>query len=173
MSTDCPKRLGAFTLVELLIVIMVLIIAAAIVIPNIGSAADAQAMSAARVLACDLEVARDLALKTRCPHTMLFSSDRQSYKVVADYGEESYAAADEIDHPVVAGRTFEVTLAERNGMRAVSVVDVSFGGDDYVTFNELGEPSSAGSMTVQAGDTQIRIAVTGLTGSVSTARVSD
>ena len=49
MSTDCPKRLGAFTLVELLIVIMVLIIAAAIVIPNIGSAADAQAMSAANV----------------------------------------------------------------------------------------------------------------------------
>jgi len=173
VSRGYPKRLGAFTLVELLIVIAVLIIAAAIVIPNIGSAADAQAMSAARVLASDLEVARDLALKTQRPHTVLFSSDRQSYKVVADYDGEPYAEAEAVDHPAVTGRTFEVTLAERNGMHAVSVADVSFGGDAYVTFDELGEPSSAGSMTVQAGDTQIRIAVAGLTGSVSTARVSD
>jgi len=173
MSRGCPTRLAAFTLVELLMVIAVLIIAAAIGIPNIGSAADAQAMGAARVLTYDLEVARDLALKTRRPHTVLFSSDRQSYKVVADYGDESYAAAQAIDDPVVAGRTFEVTLAERNGMRAVSVAAVSFGGDAYVTFDEMGEPSSAGSVIVQAGDTQIRIAVAGLTGSVSTARVSD
>jgi len=173
MSSDRSEGRAAFTLVELLMVITVLIIAAAIVIPNIGSAAGAQAMSAARVLACDLELARDLALKTQRPHTVLFSSDEQSYKVVADYGDESYTAADAIDHPVVAGRTFEVTLAERNGMGEVSVVAVSFGGDACVTFSELGEPSSAGSITVQAGETQMEVAVAGLTGSVSISRVSD
>jgi len=163
--------MGGFTLVELLMVITVLIIAAAIVIPNIGSAADAQAMSAARALASDLELARHLALKTAQPHTVLFSDDLQSYKVVAEYGGESYAAADAIPHPVVSGKTFEVTLSARNGMGAVTVASASFGGDAYVTFNELGEPSSAGEVTVEAGDLQIVVAVAGLTGSVSTTRV--
>jgi len=144
--------MGGFTLVELLMVITVLIIAAAIVIPNIGSAADAQAMSAARALASDLELARHLALKTAQPHTVLFSDDLQSYKVVS-------------------GKTFEVTLSARNGMGAVTVASASFGGDAYVTFNELGEPSSAGEVTVEAGDLQIVVAVAGLTGSVSTTRV--
>jgi len=173
MSRQRSYRPAAFTLVELLLVVAVLIIAAAIVLPNIGSAGDAQAKSAATVLTSDLELARDLALKTQCPHTVLFSSDEQSYKVVADYAGEAYAAAQAVEHPVVEGTLFEGTLAERNGMGGVSVTDVSFGGDACVTFNELGEPSAAGSVTVQAGRTQMRIAVTGLTGSVSTTRVSD
>jgi prepilin-type N-terminal cleavage/methylation domain-containing protein len=165
-------RRGGFTLVELLMVITILIIAAAVVIPNIGSAGDAQAMSAARILSADIEVARDMALKTQRPHTVLFSSDLQSYKVVADYAGEAYAMADAIEHPAVEARAFEVTLAERNGMSAVVVANASFGGDAYVTFNELGEPSSSGSVTVEAGGTQIRVAVAGLTGSVSTIRLT-
>ncbi len=173
MNQGHEIRRGAFTLVELLMVITVLIIAAAIVLPNIGSAGDAQAMSAARVVAADLEMARDLALKTQRPHTVLFSDDEQSYKVVEDYGGESYSAADAIDHPVVEGRTFEVTLARLNGMAGVTVSEVTFGGDGYVTFNELGEPSSSGSVTVEAGRTQMQIEVAGLTGSVSTTRVSN
>jgi len=173
MSRDRSTRPAAFTLVELLMVVAVLIIAAAIVIPNLGTAGDAQAMSAARALASDMELARDLALKTQRPHTLLFSGDERSYKVVADYAGETYAAAQAVEHPVRAGSTFEVTLSERNGMSAVSVTDVSFGGDGYVTFNELGEPSAAGSVTVQAGQARMRIAVAGLTGSVSTAKVSD
>jgi len=164
---------AAFTLVELLVVITVLVIAAAIVIPNIGSAGDTQAMSAARAVAADIEVARDLALKTQRPHTVLFSNDEQSYKVVADYDDEAYAAADAIDHPVVEGRTFEVTLARRNGMGGVVVSDVAFGGEKYVTFSELGEPSAAGSITLGAGQVQMRINVAGLTGSVSTTRIAN
>ncbi|MFO8015434.1 MAG: GspH/FimT family pseudopilin [Phycisphaerae bacterium] len=173
MNADRATTRGAFTLVELLMVITILIIAAAVVIPNIGAASDTQAMSAARIVAADLEVTRDLALKTQRPHTMLFSSDSQSYKVVSDYGGEPYTSAEAIEHPVLEGRAFEVTLAERNGMSAVVVANVSFGGDAYVTFNELGEPSSSGSITVEAGDVQIRVAVAGLTGSVSTIRLAN
>jgi hypothetical protein len=69
------------------------------------------------------------------------------------------------------GQTFEVTLSERNGMGAVTVTDVTFGTDTHVTFNELGEPSSPGSITVGAGGAQMRVDVAGLTGSVSTSRL--
>jgi type II secretion system protein H len=173
MNPTPQGRRGGFTLVELLMVVAVLIIAAAIVIPNIGSAADAQAVSAARMLAADLEVARNLALKTQRPHTVLFRSDRQAYKVVADYGGEAYASATAVDHPVISGRTFEIVPADRNGTGAVEVLSVSFGGNTYVTFNELGEPSAPGTITLQAGETQMQITVAGLTGSVTTTRVAN
>jgi len=164
---------SGFTLIELIVVIVILMIAAAIVIPNIGTAGDRQATSAARTLASDIEMARSLALKTQRPHTVLFSPTRQSYKIVADYSGGTYAAVQAISHPVVVGKRFEVTLAEHNGMGNVQVTGVSFGGDAYVTFDALGDPSSAGTITLQAADIQMEVSVAGLTGSVSTQRTAN
>jgi len=174
-SARRPASVGrcAFTLVELLIVVAVLVIAAAVVIPNIGSAADAQAMSAARVLAADIEMARSLALRSMRPHTVLFSDDLQSYKVVADYDGGSFAAAEAVPHPVTEGKRMETTLAERLGMDRVTVESVSFGGERFVTFNELGEPSASGTVIVAAGDLEVEVAVAALTGTVTVSRVSD
>jgi len=164
-----PDR--GFTLVELLIVIAVLVIAAAIVIPSIGSAADTQAVSAARVLGSDLEVTRSLALTTQEPHSLVFSPDLQSYKVVANYGGEAYATVVAVPHPVTAGRQFDVTLARQNGMDAVRIAGVSFGGSTYVTFDSQGEPSSAGAVTVESGQVQMQVSVAALTGAVTVTRL--
>ena len=161
-----------FTLVELLIVIAVLVIAAAIVIPSIGSAADTQAVSAARVLGSDLEVTRSLALTTQQPHSLVFSPDLQSYKVVADYGGQAYATVAAVPHPVTAGRQFDVTLARQNGMSAVRITGVAFGGNTYVTFDSQGEPSSAGVVAVESGRVQMQVSVGALTGAVTIARIS-
>ena len=165
-------RSQAFTIVELLIVIAVLVIAAAIVIPSIGSAADAQAISAARVLGSDLEVTRSLALTTQQPHSLVFSPDLQSYKVLANYSGEPYASAVAIAHPVAAGKQFEVTLSRQNGMSAVRIVGPAFGGKTYVTFNSQGEPSSGGTVTVESGQVEMQISVAALTGAVTVTRVS-
>lgn len=160
-----------FTLVEMLIVVAVLIIAAAIVIPSIGSAADTQAVSAARVLGSDLEVTRSLALTTQRLHSLVFSPDLQSYKVVADYGGEAYATVAAVPHPVTAGRAFDVTLARQNGMNAVRMAGVAFGANTYVTFDSQGEPSSAGIVTVESGRVQMQVSVAALTGAVSITRI--
>jgi len=170
---DNTGRRPGVTLIELMVVIVILMIAAAVVIPNIGTAGDTQTTGAARVLASDLETARSLALKTQRPHTVLFSPTRQSYKVVADYAGTTYASTQAIAHPVVVGKAFEVTLAEHNGMGNVQVTGVSFGGDAYVTFDALGEPSSAGTVNLQAGGVQMEVTVAGLTGSIATERVSN
>jgi len=161
-----------FTLVELLIVVAVLVIAAVIVIPSIGSAADTQAVSAARVLGSDLEMARSLALTTQRLHSVVFSPDLQSYKVVADYGGEAYATVAAVAHPVTAGRQFDVTLARKNGMNAVRMAGVAFGGNTYVTFDSQGEPSSGGTVTVESGQVQMQVSVAALTGGVTITRIS-
>lgn len=169
-----PTQYGrrAFTLIELLVVIVVLLIAAAVVIPNIGTTADSQSISAARTLAAHLELTRNLALTTQMPHSVVFSTDNQSYKVVANYAGQSYSTVVAVAHPAEPGRRLEATLAALNGMSGVQVVAVSFGGNAYVTFDSAGEPSAAGTVTLRAGQIQMQISVAALTGMVSVTRTA-
>lgn len=168
-------RERAFTLAEMVVVVLVMAIAAAIVIGGIGTTKDSQAISAARVLASDLEMARNLAVTTQAPHTVLFSSDRQSYKVVANYTGEGYALATAVEHPVRGNERFEVRLASLNGMESVVVGPVSFGVgvETYVTFDAQGDPSNGGSVTLCSGGTEMVISVEALTGAVSVARSAE
>ena len=168
-TTRGPTR-SALTLIEILIVVMILAIGAMIVIPSIGSTADTQAVGAARVLQADLEVARSLALTTQQSYSLVFSPDKQSYKVVANYTGVAYATAVAVGHPVNAGKLFEVTLSRLNGMPLVTVTNVSFGGPTYVTFLSQGDPVAAGSVTIQAGAVEMVVAVEGLTGIVTATR---
>lgn len=166
------EGLRGFTLVEIIIVVLVLMIAAAVVIPSIGTAADSQVISAARVLACDMEAARSLALTTQQTHTILFSSDRQSYKVVADYAGGAYGVTAAIDHPVRATDPFEVTLAQMNGMSRVVVTDVDFADEAFVTFDSQGQASNSGTVALAAGSFRMQVSVEALTGVVSVTSVS-
>jgi Tfp pilus assembly protein FimT len=166
-------REPAYTLAEMVVVVLVLAIAAAIVIGSIGTTKDAQAISAARVLASDVELARNLAVTTQAPHTVLFSSDRQSYKVVANYTGGGYALATAVEHPVRGNERFEVRLASLNGMGSAVVETVNFGGQTYVTFDAEGDPSNGGSVTLRSGRTGMVISVEALTGAVSVARSAE
>jgi prepilin-type N-terminal cleavage/methylation domain-containing protein len=163
---------GGFSLIEIIVVMMVLAIAAAVIIPNIGSAGDSQAIGAARVVKSDLEVARSLALTTQQPHSVVFSPDRQTYKVIANYTGTPYATTAAVSHPVLANRAYEVNLAIQNRMSDVTVVSVSFGGATYVTFGPQGEPSAAGLIALRAGGTQMQIQVAALTGRITVTRIS-
>ena len=170
MRTIAPPLAAAFTLVEILIVGLVLMIAAAIVIPNIGSADDSQAIAAAAILQSDLEVARSMAMTTQVPHSVVFSPDRQSYKVVANYTGVAYASAVAINHPVLKGKLYEVRLNGLNGMGRVSVTSIAFGGQPYVTFQSLGDPTAAGSVVLHAGNIIMTVSVEAMTGIVSVTR---
>ena len=61
-SRSRPPSSGAFTLVELMVVIIILAIVAAITVPSLSSGADFQALSAARMLMADLQYAQDFAV---------------------------------------------------------------------------------------------------------------
>jgi type II secretory pathway pseudopilin PulG len=172
MTSVCRRGRRAFTLVEILIVILVLMIGAAIVIPSIGSAADSQATSAARVLQGDLEVARSLAMTTQQPYSVVFSADLQSYKVVVNYSGVDYTQVVAVSHPVHKGQLFQTTLRNLNGMDSVRVIAVNFGGQKYVTFLSLGDPNTGGSVTLQAGNVVMALSVEALTGVITTIRTA-
>jgi prepilin-type N-terminal cleavage/methylation domain-containing protein len=170
MTHTFTHKPAAFTLVEILIVVLVIAIGAAIVIPNIGTSANTAVVSAARVVQSDLEVARSLALTTQNPHSVVFSSDLQSYKVVMNYSGGPYASTLAVNHPVNQGQVYQVTLPALNGMSKVQVTNVTFGAGTYVTFQSTGDPVTSGSITLKGGTVQMVITVEGLTGLVTVAR---
>jgi Tfp pilus assembly protein FimT len=172
MTMSPRKHAPAYTLVELMVVVLVLIIIAGVVVPTLVSGQDSQATAAARIVASDLETARSLAVTTLVPHSLVFNADLTAYKIVADYAGEEYGAAVPIDHPVKAGSEYAVTLASQTGMGSVQVAGADFGGATYVTFDAQGEPSAAGSITLAAGPFQVQVSVESLTGNITVAATS-
>ena len=164
---DFRGRRGGFTLVELLIVIAIISIAALTAIPMMSSAASMQIRSAANMLTADLEYAKSMAI-----------SRAQIYSVVFDAGADSYRIEDKdgnpLLHPVKKGFFYEIDFQNDGRLNKVDIISVDFDSTSKVTFDYLGSPyngSSAplnnGVINLQAGSTNTIITVEPVTGYVS------
>lgn len=140
-SKAFEKTGKGFTLIELIVVIVILSVAAVLAVPMLSSAADVQVRSAAARLAADLDYARGMAVTHQRP-----------FQVVCVPGSESYSLRDAsgvIAHPLDPG-TFEVNFAADSRLSRVDMVSANFDGavDNTVTFDYLGAPySGAGTGT--------------------------
>ena len=72
-------RARGFSLAEVLTMVLVIGIAAAVVIPVLGSSDYSVTVSGARRVASDLQYAQDLAIATQKDITVTFDVDRESY----------------------------------------------------------------------------------------------
>jgi len=164
-SSERPiaERAPAFTLVEILVVIVILAIAAAVVVPNLGSAADIQVLSGARRIAGDLEYAQNYAIATGDSVTI-------SFRDKDDPNANSYIVSNTsgtLTHPI--NKTdYVIVFSSIDGMSGVSIDSVNFDGNSNVTFDALGAPSNAsdGTVTLSSGSDTYRITVVPVTGRV-------
>ena len=163
------KRLPAFTLIELLIVLLILGIVGAMVVPMVSGTDDAQCEAAARVIVADLELAQSTALARQAEVALVFGEDGESYKVVLsgvqDLGD--YAALVTLEHPLMPGRNYEVNVVADLRLPDVVLSDADFGGDRYVVFDTFGSPGFGGSIVVTAGAASLTVSVEPITGAVS------
>src|SRR5215213_5163177 len=90
--------IGGFTLIEILVVVVILGIAAAIVVPAIGSRSDLKATSAARMIMADLIYTQNRSISQQKWHYVRFDKTAQSYEVL----EQITPSAVLIKHPVEA-----------------------------------------------------------------------
>lgn len=132
-TMEQKKQNNGFTLVELIVVVLILSIAALVAIPVFSSAADIQVRSAANRIAADLDYARGLAI-TR----------QKNYAVVFDAGSECYdireAGGDVITNPL-DNTNFVVDLDADSRLGNVNIVSAVFEGvESAVTFDYLGTP---------------------------------
>ena len=156
-AVRCAAR--GFTLIEILIVIVILAIAAMTAIPMMGSAASVQIRSAGNMIAADLEYAKSLAI-----------SRGQSFWVVFDEEAESYRIEDQdrktILHPVKKGFDYVIDF-KNEGLGRVDISDADFDGASEVRFDYLGSPDNGGTVHLQAGDMSATVSVEPVTGYIT------
>ncbi len=154
-----------FTLVEILMVVVILIIGALAVIPMISSAASVQVDAAADMLAADLEYAKSLAISRADVYRVYFNESQNYYEVQDSSGNV-------IEHPV-KHKDFTVDFDAMSHLDRVTIDDVDFDGTTEVRFNYLGSPLDggggdldAGTVTLVAGDSEIKVTVEAVTGMI-------
>lgn len=156
------KRFG-FTLVEMMVVMVILAIAAAVVIPLAMDSTSTQALAAARMVAADLQYAQSAAITFQMPITMTFSTSNESYTLKDPNGTT-------LTHPVQRS-AYAINFASQSGMNEVEIVSASFGSGQSVTFDEMGTPASPGTVRLQAGPYIYDITVAAATGRITVSTV--
>jgi len=158
---------AGFTLIEIIVVMVILSIAALLAVPMLGNAADFQVKSAAAQIASDLDYARGLAVTHQKVFSVVFDPSKETYKIQDVSGNL-------VSHPVRPGG-FHVDFTRDSRLSRVNISDADFDGDTTLTFDYLGAPYSgsgtavplnAGSITLQADQFTFRENVEPVTGYV-------
>lgn len=161
-----------FTLIEILVVVIIIGIAGALIVPQIGDHDDLKAAAAARVVMSDLIYAQNRAISTQQKHYVQFAAGTpQGYTV---YSPISPATI--IQHPI-QHQDYIARFGTTAGLSQASLGQVDFGGQKTIAFDELGAPYSydgttvtalaaPGSIEVQSGKFKLTITVQPYTGEI-------
>ena len=158
-----------FTLVELIIVVMILSIAALMAVPMVSNAADIQVRSAANRIAADLDYAKNLAITHQSHYSVIFDESGESYEIHDENGI--------IENPLT-GSDFVVDFSADGRLSRVNIDTAIFDPDssDTITFDYLGSPYSgtdtstplnSGQITLQADNFSLTVDVEPVTGYVT------
>ena len=133
------RKLRGFTLVELVLVVCIMAIAAAMAVPRFANAITRNRVDAAsaRVVA-DVALAQRHARLSSAAQHMLFDATTSSYRLPG--------LADP-DHPNLE---YEVRLADPP--YEATLGDIALGGNSELIFDPYGIPNTSGSLVVQCGE---------------------
>jgi len=152
-----PNR-NAFTLIELLCVIVILAIAAVFVIPQLTSRGDIKTAAAARTVMADIMYAQNRAIAKQTPQYVSFDLTAHTYAV-----KEGTPPAT-ITNPVTL-KAYQQTFGKSNGLIDVTLTSAAFDSKMTIAFDELGAPYSydttAGMLSLSSG--QIKLTSDGYT----------
>jgi prepilin-type N-terminal cleavage/methylation domain-containing protein len=159
---------NGFTLVEILVVVVILGIAAAMIIPKMSAASDLHAAAAARVLISDLTYAQNCAITTQKTHYVKFvvGTDTDTYSVL-----DAVSPAEHVmTHPVtMSGFAQKLGTGATGSLTVSRITDVAIEPTKTATtiaFDSLGSPKSyttAGGLVDLVDPATIDVACNGYT----------
>lgn len=169
-----------YTLVEVLVVVTVLGLAAALIAPSMGSTGVLRIQAAARQLVADITFAQSDALAYQSRRAIVFLPAENRYVVCEVNGPIVDPETDAIFNPSRPAEKFDVTIdAEKMGGAQITLAD--FDGDNVLVFDELGgpvqapdseTPSSGGFVQITGSGFVYRVEVEPYTGRVTVTNVT-
>lgn len=126
-----------FTLTEILCVVVILGIASAIILPQMGGRGDLKAGAAARVVMADLMFAQNRAISRQTPQYIVFDVAAKKYTL------QDGSPLATITHPVNQ-KPYEITFGSGgdNGLEETTLVSAEIDSTSILAFDELGAPHS-------------------------------
>lgn len=174
------RRRGGYTLLELMIVLILMGVAAALVIPNVSGSESIRVQTAVRAIAADIMYTQSDALAYQSRRAVVFDPAGNSYWIAEVTDDELDFDADamyKIDGPE---QRFLVDIDSTSG-GAAQLISADFDEDEVLIFDELGgpvdgldsdSPSVGGEILVGGDDgTVYRLIVEPYTGRVVVERV--
>lgn len=157
----------AYTLVELLITITVLGIAAAVAVPMMGNSGVLRVQAAVRTLVADLSAAQSDAIALQQGRAVAFDLANNRWSIVAVRGTTLNAATD----------TLQTTSLGTNNsdFGGAALSNASFGTGQTLIFDEMGSPvttpggttpADTGFVTIRGGGQLFRVNIEAYTGRI-------
>lgn len=138
------KQRAAFTLAEILVVVVILGIISAVIVPKLGAHDDLTLAAAARTLTADLMYVQNLSISTQTMHVVRFDTANNKYTIFK-YTSPSTEAT--LTHPLQAQPYVQQYGSTNVQMKKMVLTSATFTGLDAtytlinsVGFDELGTP---------------------------------
>lgn len=161
---------GGFTLIELIVVMTIAAILAAVAVPTLSNLGGTRKSVAARVIVRDLAYARERSMETGTRAWVVFSTGTNSYSVLwEDPANPGRAGATALSDPALTGKTY-VQYLNTGEFAGVTLASAVFDSGSEVGFDWVGKPlnntsaslSANGVVTLTGGTTVTVQAATGL-----------
>ena len=149
-----------FTLIEIVIMVVIIAIAALTAVPMMSSAASMQIRSAANMITADIEYAKSMAISRGQDFSVVFDENANSYRIEDQDGNI-------IPHPVKKGFDYAINFQNDSRLNKVDITNIDFNTTNRVQFNCLGSPDYGGTISLDADGTTVTITVEPVTGFIS------
>jgi prepilin-type N-terminal cleavage/methylation domain-containing protein len=167
------RSTGGFTLIEILMVVVILGIASAVIVPQIGTRNDLKVAAAARMVMADLIYAQNRSIASQQMHCVKFDAAAEQYGVVTADDTDTY-----VTHPITKDNYLQ-SFGSTPGLEDVVIESVNFDAQSMIGFDELGTPyavggeggpaalAAAGTIVIRSGDYSLTISVEPFTGEIT------
>lgn len=167
-----PSRVRAYTLIEVLVTVTILGIAAALLVPSVGTTGVLRVQAAVRTVVADITAAQSDAIAFQEPRAIVFDLDNNGYTVV------------QVRNNVIDADAFSLSRVRftTRDFGDAQLVSASLGNtDNTLVFDEMGAPVTApgtgtpltsGTIDLTGSSQRFQIGVEGFTGRVTVTNVT-